>query len=44
MDLILFADDANIFMIDKCLDSLLNRINIEIKNISNRFEIKKTIS
>ena len=30
MELILFADDTNIFMSDKCFDSLINKINTEL--------------
>ena len=41
MELILFANDINICMSDKCLDSLINRINIEITNISKWFIINK---
>ena len=41
MELILFADDTNIFVSDKCLDSLINRNNIEITNISKWFKINK---
>ena len=41
MEFILIADDTNIFMSDKCLDSLINRINIKITNISKWFKINK---
>ena len=41
MELILFPEDTNIFMSDKCLDSLINKINIEITYISKWFEINK---
>ena len=33
VEFILFADDTNLFMSDKCLDSLINIINIEITKI-----------
>ena len=41
MELILFADDINIFMNDKCLDSLINRINNEITKISKLLKTNK---
>ena len=41
MELILLADDTNIFVSNKCLDSLINRVNIEIILISTWFKINK---
>ena len=41
MELILFVDDTNICMSDKCLDSLINKINIEITNMYKLFKINK---
>ena len=41
MELILFADDTNTFISDKCLDSLINRINIEITQISTWLKMNK---
>ena len=37
----LFADDINICMSDKCLDSLISKINIEITYISKWFKINQ---
>ena len=43
MELILFPDNTNIFMSDKCFDSLINRINIEITKIFKSFKVKKLL-
>ena len=34
MELILFTDDTNIFMCDKCLSTLVDRINMKLIKIS----------
>ena len=41
MELILFADDANIFMSDKCLPTLVDRINMDVIKISRWLKINK---
>ena len=44
MELILFADDTNICMSDKCFDSLINQIHTEIACISKCFKIKLSLN
>ena len=41
MELILFAEDANIFMSDKCLSTIVDRINMDLIKISRWFKINK---
>ena len=41
IDIILFADDTNIFFSDKCLTTLESRVNIEIQKISWWLKINK---
>ena len=41
MELILFSDDTNIFMSDKCLSTLVDRVNMELIKISRWFKINK---
>ena len=41
IDIILFADDTNIFFSDKCLPTLESRVNTEIQKISRRLKINK---
>ena len=41
IDIILFADDINIFVNDKCLITLESRVNTEIQKISRWRQINK---
>ena len=41
IDIILFADDTNIFFSDKCLNTLESRVNTEIQKISRWLKINK---
>ena len=41
IDIILFADDTNIFFSDKCLTTLESRVNTEIQKISRWLKINK---
>ena len=41
IDIILFADDTNIFLSDKCLTTLESRVNTEIQKISRWLKINK---
>ena len=41
IDIILFADDTNIFVSDKCLSTLESRVNTEIQKISRWLKINK---
>ena len=41
MELILFADDTNILMSDKCLTNLNDKINSELRKVSIWFKLNK---
>ena len=41
MELILFADDANIFISDKSLTNLNDKINFELRKVSIWFKLNK---